>query len=318
MPQSISKIITHNQPHLDELVAIFLLKQYGERLFPGIRRAAIEFCRPESPAQGGKTAEEYEREGILLVGIGGGRFDEHATPGKERDVGKCATSLVAEAIKCSRRAELQSLIRYTTSNDLGGKVAGFELAEGVRVMNRLHSDDPQRVWRWTNEWLRAHHAQQQEFHQAAKRTFEADALAFELVFGEEKLKLASIQTDADQVKAYAFSRYGGFVAVVVQRNSRGNIQIFVNKFYGLDLVPVAAAVRLGELAARRRDPVIGTDYRVEGTVADVPEWYFFLEGQMLLNGSLTAPDVPPSALSLEEVTEIVRTAIRRSPSPEKV
>lgn len=314
MLRRIDRIITHRQPHLDELVAIFLLRQYGESLFPGVRRADIEFWRPDTSSLGSRTAEDYEAEGTLLIGIGGGRFDEHAVSGKERVAGKCAANLVAEAIRCSRRAEVQNLIRYTSSNDLNGKVAGFELAEGVRAMNRLYPDDPLRVWRWTNEWLRAHHAQQVQFHREARRAFEERAQIVELTLGDQVLKLVSIQTDADQVKAYAFSRFGGFAAVVVQRNSRGNIQVFVNKRYDLDLTPAVAAIRLSELGARGQNPVIGAEYTEEGMLADVPEWYYFLEGQMLLNGSHTAPDVVPTGLSLESVTQMVRYAIRQQTS----
>src|SRR3954464_7736739 len=100
------KIIAHPQPHLDELVAMFLLRDYGPRFYRGIDYAKLEFIRPED-VLGSRTPEELEAEGILLIGVGGGRFDEHGAAGEAKTLGKSAASLVAEAIQCSHRQELE-------------------------------------------------------------------------------------------------------------------------------------------------------------------------------------------------------------------
>ena len=45
---------------------------------------------------------------------------------------------------------------------------------------------------------------------------------------------------------------------------------------------------------------------VEGKVAGAEEWFYHKEGQMLLNGSQTATDVPPTRLSLEQIQQAVK------------
>ena len=39
----IKKILIPNKPHLDPIAAIFLLKQYGQKVFPGVDKAEIIF-----------------------------------------------------------------------------------------------------------------------------------------------------------------------------------------------------------------------------------------------------------------------------------
>ncbi|XOA42970.1 MAG: hypothetical protein ACKKMO_00660 [Candidatus Nealsonbacteria bacterium] len=50
----------------------------------------------------------------------------------------------------------------------------------------------------------------------------------------------------------------------------------------------------------------------KGTIESVKEWFYFVGekgGVMILNGSLTAPDVPPSRLSTEQIIESVKAGL---------
>ena len=316
VPQGINRIITHEQPHLDELFAIFLLQRFGREMFPGIDHATIEFSRKASVANGSSTPEELEAQGILLIGIGGGRFDEHPVAGKPRKDGDCAASLVARAIRCHRRPELNRLLKYTTSNDLNGVTSTFELAEMVRLMNRQFPHNPYRVWTWTQQALSAYVDQQHAFFHEARIAIKNDGVLSTVTLDGAIHKVLSIQTEAAQVKAYAFSRNGAYHAVVVQRNGKGHVQVFSNKHYRLDLQGVVALIRRAELNAAGEEPDDASDYTTSGTMPEVPQWHYFLEGQMLLNGSMTDPDATPTLLSLEDVTSIVlKELLSLDPSP---
>ena len=49
-------ILTHERPHLDEIVAIWFLRKFGEQRFPGISKAAITFTSIRKLAEAGRKA----------------------------------------------------------------------------------------------------------------------------------------------------------------------------------------------------------------------------------------------------------------------
>ena len=69
-PQPIHTIVLYPRPHPDNIVALYLLREFGEQHFPGIRQAQIQFWPSVPP---GKTADDWEREGVLMIDIGGGK-----------------------------------------------------------------------------------------------------------------------------------------------------------------------------------------------------------------------------------------------------
>jgi hypothetical protein len=69
-------------------------------------------------------------------------------------------------------------------------------------------------------------------------------------------------------------------------------------------------IRLAELAAKGLAPNADEEKLVaEGQLAGVLEWFYHKHGQMLLNGSLTQADVPPTRLSLERIAELVKIGL---------
>lgn len=119
-----------------------------------------------------------------------------------------------------------------------------------------------------------------------------------------------IISDDKQMSKFARSTYGGSAALVIQQKSSGNVQIYTNKKFNLILYDVAQMIRLAEQEAKGK--VITREWKTlasEGTVEGAEEWFFHHAGQMLLNGSLTAPGVPPTKLSLEQMKEIVRIGV---------
>ncbi|GAC1370216.1 MAG: hypothetical protein NVSMB39_2830 [Candidatus Saccharimonadales bacterium] len=302
--QQITVIETHEEPHLDELVAIFLLREFGTEVFPGADTAKLVFRRRNIEDMA-KTADEMEADGILLIGMGGGRFDEHAVGDKPRSDGHSAASLMAEAIGCDKLPSLRGLIKYATDCDLGGGDGSFGLAKMVGLLNFLNPNDPLKVWSWTCEALRAHQAHQKTFFRDGKM-FRSHARVVKHPYGDKTIKVASIQTDAKLMKAYAFSQFGGLVDVLIQRNRRGNIQIFSR---GVDLKDLPAMIRAAELEKRGITINDDLDLSAAGTMAKIPMWHYFPEGRMLLNGSNTARQVEESKLSLKDVQTLALKAL---------
>lgn len=78
-------LITHINPHLDDIAAIWLFKRFHS----GFENAKIKFISAEKGAGGLKESKD-----TIYFGVGKGKFDEH-----KGDIGDCATSLVWKEVK---------------------------------------------------------------------------------------------------------------------------------------------------------------------------------------------------------------------------
>ena len=118
----VKQIITHTYPDIDAMMAVLLFRMYGEAQFPGASNAEIKFVSA-GKLPGGKTAAELEREGIMAIDIGGGRFDTHpdGTRVDEAKLDRCATDLVAEALNVIDDHRWKAIIEYTRLQDSSGQ-----------------------------------------------------------------------------------------------------------------------------------------------------------------------------------------------------
>lgn len=129
------------------------------------------------------------------------------------------------------------------------------------------------------------------------------------------LTMVYVESDSQQVNNAARSKYGGYAAVVIQRNSRGNTAIFLNnddslvRQRGLSIDALVSMVRTAE-ATKRRIPLAELppfeELHVQGAVLGLEMW--FRHEDMLLNGSTTTPNVIRSLLTKEELCNIVHCA----------
>ncbi len=104
-------------------------------------------------------------------------------------------------------------------------------------------------------------------------------------------------------------------AIIIQKNLDGHVQIFFNnKILGSRVEKISedliALLRLREISldSTRKLPQRKNDLKKPGKIEKVPEWYMFVGekgGRLILNGSLTAPDVPTTRIPLEEIVEFV-------------
>lgn len=290
-------IATHLRPHFDEIAGIWLLKKLGAEKFPGIEDAEIQYWG-EQDIQ--KTAQEYEKEEILLVGMGGGRFDEHGTREKAAKKEDCATTLVAKTLGLEEDPLLGGLIRFALHTDINSSNP-FDLAWSVQTLNHKWPDNSEKVYEQITPILDAYYEKQKEFFNETKEEFEKKAQIEELLVGPKKLNLVTITSDDKQVAKFARSAHGCEAAVVIQKGSNGNVQIFTNKRFGLSFSDVVVMVRIeeqrvkGRMSLRKPGNMSVAEYYEyltrEGVIHEAEEWFFHKEIQALLNGSLTKPDV---------------------------
>ena len=308
MDKRFDTIGIHERPHLDEITAIWLLRNFGEEKFPGIKTATLKYWT-KSPDV--RKAEDYERDGVILIGIGGGRFDEHTGLNGKRKEGECATTLVAKALGIENDPCLEKILSFVANSDLKAVGQPFDLAYITKILHQQYHDTPEDVIAWVTTGIEAKYYEQDRFWNSTKAEFEKTAKVEEIRGPGNKLfKMTSFVSDDEQMSKFARSVHGGRAAIIVQKCSKGNVQIFTNKNLGLTLYDVAQLIRIEEQRAKGR--IVTTNWKIlgsEGRVAGAEEWYFHESGQMLLNGSLTSKDVPPTRLSFNEIKEIVQVGI---------
>jgi hypothetical protein len=303
-------IFTHERPHVDEIVAIWLLRKFGEQRFPGVGTATVSFTSIRRLAEAGLKPEDYEARGTLLLGIGGGRFDEHPTMDEGRKTGDCATTLVAKELGVSDDPSLAKILRFVRAADVEGNASPFDISYVVKLLHAKHPDDPHRVIEWALVAIEAKYQEQLRFFTVVKPEFDAKARVEEITVGKRRLRIVTIDSDEDGIHKYARSEYGARAAIVIQRRSSGNVAVFGNKQAGVDLREATKLIRLAEREAKGLE-FASDDERLlaEGYAPGAEEWFYHKQGQMLLNGSLTQADVPATRLSLDRIAELVKIGI---------
>lgn len=140
-----------------------------------------------------------------------------------------------------------------------------------------------------------------------------------------KIKWATIvihKTDNPRFKDAA--RNVAKAAIVIQRNLNGQTQIFFDtqKINDPLVETLVSMIRLEECLIQGREIPRG-DLRKPEWVEGIPEWYYFKApripgkkkkpGRFILNGSLTAPEIPASKIPLETLREIAIKAVMYQP-----
>lgn len=298
----IIQIATHQNPHLDEHVAIMCLRRHGEEKFPGISTAKIVTWGKKDLAR--TPPEAAAMQGILLVGIGGGMFDEHGRDGKRQD---SAAGLVAKCLGLDRDPVWQRILQdvFQADSKATGPLQPF--AEEIKSLNRywVGAIDVEKVYALIEPFILSRLARQEEYL-AAKRAYKKARQ------GRINGVLTVAVEDLDNKQFQHVARSQG-AKLIIQRASDGLTQIFGDE--GLDMAFLAARVRSAEISASRINLgrfVRDEEFFSRGTMSVIPQWYY--EGGFLLNGSESFTDVPPSQIPFDDLLVVVDRHLRELPN----
>jgi hypothetical protein len=103
---------THTNPDPDAAGGIWLLRRFSH--IKGAHTATIDFVSQETK---GESTEELEKQGIICIDTGEGRFDHHPHGSKP---GKCAMDLVADYLGLSDDPAIQRILDFIRMHDLEG------------------------------------------------------------------------------------------------------------------------------------------------------------------------------------------------------
>src|SRR3989344_1189367 len=112
MAQGTKTIVTHLNPHLDEIVCVWLLHKFH----PQYRKFRMKFISANI------KVKDTEEKNHIYVGVGRGRFDEH-----KGQIKKCATTLVYKFLKNKGyipkdkllKGAVEKLVQYVYLGDTG-------------------------------------------------------------------------------------------------------------------------------------------------------------------------------------------------------
>jgi hypothetical protein len=319
--------LTHAYPHADEILSAMMMEDYGTDAF----------------------VQKYAHNGVIRCGVMYDAFDEHHAPGKEETIDDCAATLVAKALGVYDNWPLVKSLDYVHRIDTQGKDPPQALGTLIKHVHKANPSWTARVIEWTKtafyakinaakqtgdferaaiiallqEQFPAESRVAEEWERTLDEAMESQRQAFNAALEEirskasireipgpsgRRLKLIVIESDNNE--ASKAGRAEEFQAdIVIQQRTSGNVHIFTNTRAKLRIFQLARMLRLEE--QRKRNKIVETDWRrlADEGICPLGIWYFHHKGQFILNGSLTAQNVEPTALLLNEIVELTEISV---------
>ncbi len=293
--KEITKIILPNKPHLDPIAAYWLILNYGENHFKGIKNVKLAVWKAgENPSP--EILKEWEKSNIISFDIEGGTFDHHNT-------GDCTTLLVAKKLGIENNPELQSLLRYIQEDDTAGLHNNFGDLAGLIKCLYKRGDKTEDVIKFTLNAIDALQNKEKGWLIDAKAEFENKAKIFKIKRHKNNIKLAAIKSDNLDVANYAKQKEN--CAVVIQKNSQGHVFIFTNAFFRLNIKNIVGVIRLKEAKLCGKKIKNTASLKKPGKILEVQNWFYHESLNAMMNGSAALAETPPTKIPIEDIVGLV-------------
>ena len=309
---AIRKIVCHQSADLDCYGSIWLAKRFGQKKFPGVKEAPVEFLPGGLTMPDGRNGDQWLQDGILVLDMGGGTFDHHQYSADDnRKELRCATTLLADSLGIREDPALKKLLKAIALNDLYGQNGPLDLAQLIKDRNTT-GKDPFGTLKMVYQWLDDLYDAQKRFVEATEEiegTVEISELS---ISGDRKIKVAKARTDNPHaMKAIRHKLEGDIIMV---KNSGGNIQLFNRVINNRPTASLRDTVKILKYEEQKKTgKVTVTDGHLlgeEGTVAGpgIELWHYMKNPkiglEMVLNGSFTVQK-PPTQLTEQEVMRAI-------------
>ncbi len=152
-PIPATESIQHVGAHKDEHVARYLFESYGEFAFPGARKSTGRFTLGLPT----RLDAEFDAEGKVPFGCGGGRYDEHRAEGRLPDT--CSALLVAEDLGLMGDKIIARMVNEALRCDTTRGVKTTELAELIKMFHRRLKNADEFIWKWSKKAIQCVHHQ---------------------------------------------------------------------------------------------------------------------------------------------------------------
>ncbi len=263
-----TRIVGHLAPDLDCLVAIWILVRFG-----GAADASLEFV----PA--GRTLDGAPPDAdptIVHVDTGGGRFDHHHTSDPSLSAAELVRRAFAPGDEALRRM-VDQVTRIDNAEAGHGRYAGcFNITDLIAGYNALYPNKPCHVAQAMLPNLDAWYEHEQRSLRL-ERAFNR-RLEFRTRWG---LGIAMAGDDGGSSRL----AYSHGAVLYAYRDRRGYMGVAAQRRSSVDLEPVYQDLK-----------------RVDAKA----DWYLHPSRRLLLCGTPKAPPRVPSALSLEQLVDVLK------------
>lgn len=275
-------IVTHINPDLDAMTAVWLLKRFG----PDFKNAEVKFIYAGSTYQEKPVDSDAE---VVHVDTGWGRFDHHQT--NERT---CASRLILDFLGLKDEAA-ERMVEVVTEVDYGAADLKYPDAGADRYAFLFNERKIISGW-------------QKRYPGQSDKHLEWGLVVLDGVYENLKSKMEAQLVIEKQGRAFT-TRWGrglaattsvfgfmplaqvqGFAVVAVKDPKKGHVRIHGLDQAGKEAVDFTAAA--GQL-------------RVKDSRAT---WFLHASKKLLLNGSTVNPNMIPTSLNLDEVVEVLTHA----------
>jgi hypothetical protein len=316
-PTPIKKILTLPRIQIDLLVAIVLLRRYGRDVFPGIENATLEF-RSTPPED--KTPQDLERHGVLMLDLGGGRFDHHAASEDHASV----TTLVAKTLGIENNKELSKLFQFVLRDEVKGQGIiskdpldrAFGLSGLLMSLNWIYQEHSATVVDLLAPVLTAHIDEQYRRNVLFPTIYQelrekGDVVLQQIRNNGRVRKVVFVQSDVQGLVGFLRAYRKVDADLVVQRHSSGHTNLISKQTQRLLLGRVVARLRAEELRMKEKDVSLVPEGELEqsGRITDVPEWYYDTVTNSIQNGGIALDQVPATKIPFEKIIEIIRAGL---------
>jgi len=317
-PKTTWKIVTLPRLQVDAIVSCFLLKYFGDEHFPGIKDNVEYHFLVNVPE--GKDPIEMEKQGHILLDMGGGKFDHHKDQDGVHD--KCVSQLVAEYLGVQSDRPLKKLIDYAWRDDIKGKGTisedpidrAFGLSGLINNLNRMLPDDQEMVLNTVMPLLLAHYLEEkkraEDLPAEYKKQMDGGKVKITMVQGPRgSVKMVLIETDEIAMAGFLRARREINADIVVQKMSSGHVNVVTQQKRMFDLSNIARLLRKKELQVKgEKSTLSDEELGAAGRVNGVDEWFFDTRARTIQNGGIRPQGTVPTRLSLLEIENVIKEA----------
>ena len=309
MESVVKKIVLSPKLNTDTIVAVLLLKEFGEKKFPNIKQAPVEFLG-DQPSK--EKTDQLEKEGNLVLGFSTGRF------GVSQSDNQCLSLLVAGKLEIKKEPSILFLLKYVEKDcqkkGLESLDCRFEISLLVNDLIEACPENPRQVLEQILPILRTHINQQKQKGSQVipeiEKLEDSNKLKEISVLQDRKaLKIALLECQDEGLLYYLQAQRT--YDVIVHRQPSGYTNILTRRSRSINLHDVAGILRVIE--AQKKKAVLKVASADElfksRRLAGVEEWMYDPVTNSLLNSPGDSESIDPTRLSLDEIAKILNAGL---------
>ncbi len=303
-------IITYRRFKNDHGVSFALLRTYGKKKYPGIEKAPFLFWDVSQGTPDGRSAEEWETEGYVLVGIANSKYDDHDA--KHRGEKTCCAHMVAKDLEIFEAPYLKNLLDFTLLRDMTGCGHFMMIMHTLKLMHDAYSkSDPAGIMEWYLQALELYIENEHKVFVKTPEEFKRSAKIHKCSHRGREVRVAVVVSDNTSMGRYARNKED--IDVVIQKNSNGNVIIMTKTSTCVDLDETIELIRCEEIRAQNIQVSFSKErFTSAGTLKEIKEWYYDRNSRAIYNGSENATTTPPTKISFERLVSMVISGLKRT------